>query len=320
MDSESLVTIVIPTYNQAEVLHKAIESALAQDYSALEVIVADDASPDNTQAVVQPYLGDPRFKYFRNVFNLGRVSNYKRALEKYARGEWVVNCDGDDYYTDVSFVSEVMARIAQHPDKSIVFAQAGQRIHFANELDRDYEVSPPIASDTWLLKRGQYFWQYPRSAYFSHLTTLYRREAAIGIDFYRYDIASSDRESFLRLALHGDVLLIKKVYGNWVQHETNFSQSLDFEIRCRNISYITGSYHYTRQMLGGSTTLEAWRKSCLTGYFKDWLSRIAIQKQPLSRKLKEMSKVIALAKTHQEKIWYSADFLKTIASLPYKLL
>ena len=63
-----------------------------------------------------------------------------------------------------------------------------------------------------------------------------RREVAVAIDFYRYDILSTDRESFLRLALHGDVLLIKKVYGVWVQHGSNFSQKIDFETRKMEIT------------------------------------------------------------------------------------
>ena len=59
------VTIMIPTYNQAKYISKAIESALNIDYSNIEVIVSDDCSTDNTEEVISKYLEDNRFKYIK---------------------------------------------------------------------------------------------------------------------------------------------------------------------------------------------------------------------------------------------------------------
>ena len=74
MIEESIkVTIMIPTYNQAVFIREAVDSALAQTYSNLEVIVGDDASTDGTQEIVAK-INDPRLKYVRNVCNLGRVA------------------------------------------------------------------------------------------------------------------------------------------------------------------------------------------------------------------------------------------------------
>lgn len=50
-----LVSIIIPTYNRAELLKRAIESALAQTYKNIQIIVVDDASEDNTPEVVQSF-------------------------------------------------------------------------------------------------------------------------------------------------------------------------------------------------------------------------------------------------------------------------
>ena len=316
----SLVTIIIPTYNQASLVHKAIDSALEQNYPYLEVVVADDSSTDNTHKVAQRYADESRFRYFRNDTNIGRVSNYKRALEQYANGDWVVNCDGDDYYTDPSFIREAMELIVKHADRNIVFVQAGQHVRFAHQPRRDYDVLPPITQPVSLLRDGQYFWEYPQVAYFSHLTALFHRETAIAIDFYRYDISSADRESFLRMALHGDVLQIKKVYAAWVQHGSNFSQRLDFETRRRNIAYITGSYTYAHRVQGGSPRLDTWRKVALTKYFKDWVSRVAMQDLPLPTRIGELRRILQLANQNYHEVRYDNDFYKTIISLPYKLI
>ena len=315
-----LVTIMIPTYNQADILHRAIESALAQDYSMLEVIVSDDNSPDNTAEVVKPYMQDDRLKYFRNEQNLGRVKNYKKCLEEYATGEWVVNCDGDDYYTDPHFVSEIMCLILSNEGNNIVFAQGGQLVDFTKEQERSYDEYPPISGEFELMRHGEFFWRYPDFAHFSHLTAIYRRELAISIDFYRSDISSSDRESFLRLALHGDVMILKKVFGAWVQHEANFSKNLDFKNRKANLEYIENSYFYALKKGVPNKRLEKWRRKCKVMYFKDWLSKVALQDKPFSKKLLALKEIIDFSKAEHRELWTSIGFYKTIFSLIYKLI
>src|SRR5664279_476625 len=91
MNSNPSVTIMIPAFNQADVLGTAIESALLQDYPNLEVVVSDDCSADGSEEVTKKYVADVRLNYFRNSKNLGRVGNYRRALEHYAKGDWVIN-------------------------------------------------------------------------------------------------------------------------------------------------------------------------------------------------------------------------------------
>ena len=55
MNDDPLVSIVIPVYNGSNFLKEAIDSALAQDYSNFEVIVVNDGSPDNAQALIEEY-------------------------------------------------------------------------------------------------------------------------------------------------------------------------------------------------------------------------------------------------------------------------
>ena len=76
--NDPFVSIMIATYNQPDCIVRAVESCLDQDYDHLEVIVSDDSTNDDVFHVLQPYLSNPRFKYFRNKVNLGRVNNYKK--------------------------------------------------------------------------------------------------------------------------------------------------------------------------------------------------------------------------------------------------
>ncbi|MBS3937574.1 MAG: glycosyltransferase family 2 protein, partial [Peptococcaceae bacterium] len=89
-----LVTVAIPTRNRANYLREAIRSALSQTYTALEVIVSDNASADNTQEVVNGF-SDPRIRYFRHETGLEMVSNWNYCLEQ-ATGEFFLLLSDDD--------------------------------------------------------------------------------------------------------------------------------------------------------------------------------------------------------------------------------
>jgi succinoglycan biosynthesis protein ExoO len=90
------VSIVIPAYNASDYIAKAVESALEQTLSDIETIVVDDASTDNTVAIVEAF-DDPRLKLIRNEQNLGIQASRNRALMA-ASGKWVALLDADDWY------------------------------------------------------------------------------------------------------------------------------------------------------------------------------------------------------------------------------
>ena len=94
-----LVTIIIPTYNYALYLGKALQSCISQSYSNLEIIVIDDGSTDNTREVVQGFHDD-RIRYHYQE-NLGVSASRNRGLEL-AQGEFIAFLDADEYLTDDS--------------------------------------------------------------------------------------------------------------------------------------------------------------------------------------------------------------------------
>src|SRR5580698_867963 len=93
--SRSLVSVVIPTYNRAHIVAKAIASALAQDYQATEVVVVDDGSTDDTEARIKDdFAGDPRVRYVRKAN--GGPAGARNVGFAHARGEYVALLDSDD--------------------------------------------------------------------------------------------------------------------------------------------------------------------------------------------------------------------------------
>jgi len=93
--SRPLVTIAMPTYNRADgYLAEALESALAQTYAPLEILVSDNCSTDDTTALVARY-DDPRIRYVRHDTNLGAQGNFDFCLDA-ARGDFFVMLHDDD--------------------------------------------------------------------------------------------------------------------------------------------------------------------------------------------------------------------------------
>ena len=91
------VSVVIPTYNRAAMVQRAIESVLAQTVTDLEVIVVDDGSSDGTEQILGGAFGD-RIRYYAQA-NQGVSSARNKGLEK-ARGEWIAFLDSDDLWEE----------------------------------------------------------------------------------------------------------------------------------------------------------------------------------------------------------------------------
>lgn len=211
---------MIPTYNQQEYIGQAIESALMQDYPNLEVIVADDCSTDRTGEIARQYT-DPRLKYVRNEPNLGRVGNYQNSLYHHATGQWVINLDGDDYYTDPSFISSAMANVhrAMQQDDTQIVAYLFRHDNLAS-IRKNYSCRE--LSDCCIRISGKtYFYNYHRIGHFSHMSTLYRRDVALSIGMYTMPFQASDFHAIIRMTLLGDILLDSRRIGIWRVHGNN---------------------------------------------------------------------------------------------------
>lgn len=89
------VSIVIPSYNRAHLIRKAVDAALGQSYHNCTVTVVDDGSADATQAALTPYFDDPSFNYIRLARNMGTAAA-KNAGILLAGGEAVTFHDSDD--------------------------------------------------------------------------------------------------------------------------------------------------------------------------------------------------------------------------------
>lgn len=222
-----LVSVLIPTYNQQSFISKAVESAMAQTYQSIEIIIADDHSTDETKQIVAPYLAnDSRMRYVRNEKNLGRVANYHNALYTHAKGDYVVILDGDDYFLNERFLELSVAAIQQQTD-TVLFVKCGY-VKFKTWLNKAAPVEPDTSWTFEKTSAGNYLKHIGQFG-FNHLGMLYHRKTALSADFYSRNLISSDMDSFFRLCLqnpHDKVLIGNLTAGVWVKHHENASSSV----------------------------------------------------------------------------------------------
>ncbi len=89
-----MISIIIPTYNRAHFIHRAIESVLNQTYEDWELIIVDDGSTDNTETVVHEFSCDQRIKYLQKKKS-GATHSRNVGVEK-STGDFITFLDSDD--------------------------------------------------------------------------------------------------------------------------------------------------------------------------------------------------------------------------------
>jgi hypothetical protein len=105
--SRPRVSILLPAYNRAAVLGRAIRSALAQTMDDWEMLVVDDASQDDTAAVAEAFR-DPRIRVLRHGANRGPSAARQTALEA-SQGEWIALLDSDDEWLPEKLARQLAA-------------------------------------------------------------------------------------------------------------------------------------------------------------------------------------------------------------------
>lgn len=132
-------SIIMPTWNRANILPKTITSILNQTYADFELLIMDDGSTDHTQAVLQDFAGkDSRIRLFRHDTPQERIICRKELMAQ-ATGDWIYWVDSDDEI--VYGALEILKHnIEANPDYAvfnfgqIVFSLTGTTVKLANDL------------------------------------------------------------------------------------------------------------------------------------------------------------------------------------------
>lgn len=112
------ISVVIPTYNRAHLLPKAVKSVMAQTLQPLEIIIVDDLSTDNTKEVVESFQNE-KIKYVVNSRTKG-ANGARNTGILMAKGEYIAFQDSDDIWLPDKLEKQVQF-IKNHPETDMCF-------------------------------------------------------------------------------------------------------------------------------------------------------------------------------------------------------
>jgi len=200
MDKSKFITpisVIIPAYNAAPYISRAIESALCQTCPPLEVIVIDDGSIDDTKFIIQKYKNNVRY-YYQD--NMGEPSARNHGIEN-ALGDWIAFLDADDEWLPHHLNTAVQI-LAKYP---FLKWYCAAYIHKSQETGEVVSVCKFPRRNKYLIN-GEYFEDYmqavPPYGYFSSSTMIINKEVFKTVGNFDTSLkVGCDRNMWFRIAL-----------------------------------------------------------------------------------------------------------------------
>lgn len=123
LETEIAVSVVMISYNHENYIKEAIEGVLMQECDFnVELIIADDNSPDNTEAVVLDLIKNHKnghwIKYVKHSTNKGMMPNFLWALNA-CKGKYIALCEGDDYWIDSQKLQKQVSFLEKNKDYNL---------------------------------------------------------------------------------------------------------------------------------------------------------------------------------------------------------
>ncbi|UCH37115.1 MAG: glycosyltransferase, partial [Candidatus Bathyarchaeota archaeon] len=195
VENKSLVSVVIPTYNQAQYLREALESLLAQTYSHWEAIVVNDGSTDNTNEVMNEYSKrDSRIKPISKI-NGGITSALNEGL-KYCQGDYFCWLSSDDLYYPNKLETLIKAFENLDEDYALTYGS----FDLLKEESHTIKVQPFQKSKM----KGVEFPEALKFDFIDGCSMMIRMDVMREVDgFNLYYLHSQDSELWMRIASRG---------------------------------------------------------------------------------------------------------------------
>lgn len=206
MDQRPLISIIITTYNRASLLERCIQSALAQPYSPVEVIVVDDDSTDETKSIADKYAKHVRYIHKQH----SGIAATRNVGCRAAKGKYIAFVDDDDLLHPAR-LTELALVLREYPEAVCAFCVG----HIIDDQGRDTGVSyyPHMqeGGENCLLN-DCYERMVPATITLTPLNTLFKRDAGESIEWFdeRFIHGCEDVDFFMRLCHVGPMVYVPK--------------------------------------------------------------------------------------------------------------
>jgi glycosyltransferase involved in cell wall biosynthesis len=225
------VSVCITTYKHEKYIRECLESIFAQEFSGeYEIIVCNDNSPDNTEAIIYEMIASNpkgnKIKYFKNTPNLGYVKNTLFSFSK-ASGKYISVLDGDDYFIDKLKLQKQFDFLENNPDFSAVGADS-----------KVVYEDLPIDSHSFSNHNGQELTKNDLTDQkIFQTSTLFFKKNILKNDFPT-DIISADRCLYLLAGCYGKVKVLPEQMSTYRQFSASISKNVTSEMMKKDFAII----------------------------------------------------------------------------------
>ena len=151
MNTQTLISIIMPMHNSAAFVSEAIESVLAQSYREWELIIVDDESTDASVSIVEAYAQkDSRIRLFRNPKPIKMPSAPRNMGLSMAKGRYIAFLDSDDMWLPEKLTQQIP--LMQNPQVAIVYSNYEKMTESGKKTGR--VIKAPRQADYKKLLRG----------------------------------------------------------------------------------------------------------------------------------------------------------------------
>lgn len=229
MKKKPLISIVIPTYNHANFLGRALKSVVDQTYTNWEIVVVDNHSTDNTNEVMEGFI-DQRITYLK-INNNGIIAASRNMGIREANGEWIAFLDSDDWWTKDK-LQKCFEAINDNVDFIYHYLEisSNKPRYLRRRLVKTPQVNAPVIKD--LLVNGNKI----------HNSSVVVRKSLLleigGVNESPDVIAAEDFDTYVRIAsITDNFICLPHTFGYYFVHDTNTSSIArkDMSISARNV-------------------------------------------------------------------------------------
>jgi len=249
----SFVSVIVPTYNRANLVSETVKSILNQTYKYFELIVVDDGSTDNTEEVIKKF-NDKRIKYIK-IDNWGGPAKPRNTGIKKARGEYIAFCDDDDMWLPEKLERQIKA--FQVSNKTAMLYTRFKTI------EGDI-ISNRIFPKNGKYKSGNIFKSLYLRPFIACSSVMVKRSVLDQVGFFDTDpnlISKEDADLWLRIALKyiircadNSPLLLYRIHSQNISYDYVHNMKRSLIIKKRYKRY-AGSYLFWASILLASTNI-----------------------------------------------------------------